>query len=119
MGEQSLRPEKWVSIRRQEIIFDDAKCLLVSLHDLSERHKVSQQQKQINILKMLHSSVSGDLVDTLSMIGVTASWLIKWHKANAPNDEILAKLYRILVASKMSFFKCNDLLEFANLKSAS
>ena len=29
---------------------------------------------------MLHSSISGELVDTLSMIGVTASWLIKWHK---------------------------------------
>ena len=62
---------------------------------------------------MLNSSISGDLVDTLSMIGVTASWLIKWQKKrNAPDDggESLAKLYRILVASKMSFFKCCDLL---------
>lgn len=43
--EQTLRPEKWVSIRRQEIIFDEAKCLLVSMYDQSERHKISKQQK--------------------------------------------------------------------------
>ena len=62
-------------------------------------------------------TISKDLVDPLSFIIVSVNWLIKWHKQNcnvlaesSGKEEALENLYNILVASKMSFFKCKDLL---------
>ena len=69
-------------------------------------------------------TISKDLVDPLSLIGTSAKWLIIWLKqqrsiqtgGKAVMDptqcsEALENLYNILVASKMSLFKCRDLLE--------
>ena len=109
------RPEKWVNINRQDIIFDNQRCLLISMHDVSQRHKLSEQQKQIEMLKKLQSTISEDLIDPLSMMGVSSSWLIKWYrKQGEANPEILQKLQQILIASKMSYFKCCDLLQFSD-----
>lgn len=62
-------------------------------------------------------TISKDLVDPLSMIGTSAKWLIIWLKqlnkqmTPAHSPEALENLYNILVASKMSLFKCRDLLK--------
>lgn len=62
-------------------------------------------------------TISKDLVDPLSMIGTSAKWLIIWLKqlnkqtTPAQSTEALENLYNILVASKMSLFKCRDLLK--------
>ena len=69
------------------------------------------------MLKNLHMTISKDLVDPLIMIGTSAKWLIIWlkqlNKLTVPvqNTEALENLYNILVASKMSLFKCRDLLQ--------
>ena len=62
-------------------------------------------------------TISKDLMDPLSMIGTSVKWLIIWLKqlnkqtTPAQNTEALENLYNILVASKMSLFKCRDLLQ--------
>ena len=62
-------------------------------------------------------TISKDLMDPLSMIGTSVKWLIIWLKQlnkqmiPAQNTEALENLYNILVASKMSLFKCRDLLQ--------
>ena len=67
-------------------------------------------------------TISKDLVDPLSMIGTSSKWLIIWLKqlnkqmggsGGQQNKEALDYLYNILVASKMSLFKCRDLLEIS------
>jgi len=112
--QQAPEDEKWVNLRHQEIIFEGEKCVLLSMRDVSSTHKLSKSKQEIELLKKLSTTISEDLIDPLSLIAVSVNWLIRWQKDNSPNEEVLENLYRILVASKMSLFKCKDLLEISS-----
>lgn len=109
------KPEVWINIRRQEIIFDNEKCILLSLHNLSERHKLLKKQEEVDLYKKLHCMVTEHMIDPLSLISLSASWLIKWMNKNCPNKtaEVNENLNNILVAAKINFFKCNNMLKLS------
>lgn len=44
-GLMTYTNEKWVNIRRQDILFDDEQCLLITIRDLSERKQLLQKQE--------------------------------------------------------------------------
>ena len=50
--------EKWINLRRQDIIFEGEKCLLLSLRDVSASHKLSKSNQKIELLKKLSSTIS-------------------------------------------------------------
>ena len=62
------------------MIFDGDKCLLFSMQDVSQRHMLEKQQKEIDLLKKLHATITENLVDPLSLIAVSSNWLIRWYK---------------------------------------
>ena len=72
--------EKWINLRRQDIIFEGEKCLLLSLRDVSASHKLSKSNQKIELLKKLSSTISEDLIDPLSLIVLSVKWLIRWQK---------------------------------------
>ena len=39
--------EKWINLRRQDIIFEGEKCLLLSLRDVSASYKLYKSKQQI------------------------------------------------------------------------
>ena len=72
--------QKWVNVRRQKMIFDGEKCLLLSLRDVTSSHMLDKTKKESEMLKKLHMTISKDLVDPLNLITTSAKWLIMWQK---------------------------------------
>lgn len=118
---------RWVNLHRTEIMFEGDRCLLLSMRDISSNFALNQKKEQVELLKKFSKTISKDLVDPLNLIIASANWLIWQHKEKqkasdqadsySQNQEVLENLYNILVASKMSLFKCKDLLEI-NASSA-
>ena len=91
---------------------------MISLRDVTSIHNLQKYQQEKALLQKLHLTISKDLVDPLTLIIVSVNWLIRWHKQlkgvkirSKTKEEALENLYNILIASKLSFFKCKDLLE--------
>ena len=70
-----------MNVRRQKIIFDGEKCILLSLRDVTPRYLLELTQKEQRMLTKLHMTISKDLIDPLSLIGTSAKWLIIWLKS--------------------------------------
>lgn len=105
-------------MRRQEIFFDGEKCLLLSFRDVTPSHILDKAKEESALLKKLHMTISKDLIDPLSLIATSAKYIIRKQKARSNQslqivnkEKELENLYNILVASKLSLFKCKDLLE--------
>lgn len=116
--------DKWVNMRQEKIEFDGKMCLLLSLRDVSSSHILQKTKQEVELLRKLHLTILHDLVDPLSLIHVSAAWLVKYHQmlkkkneesfqTGGRSTEAFENMFNILVASKMSLFKCKDLMEIA------
>ena len=68
--------QKWVNISRQEIIFDEQKCLLLSFRDVSAAHQLKHTKHDVQVLKRLQTTISRDFDDPLNLINTSAKWLL-------------------------------------------
>jgi sensor histidine kinase regulating citrate/malate metabolism len=49
-------------------MFDNEECLLLLLRDVTEFHQLQQQKQQVSMMKMLHATVSHDMMNPISAI---------------------------------------------------
>ena len=57
------------------------------MHDLSARHKLQKKQEEVDFYMKMHKIISEHLIDPLSLISVSASWLLKWHKKACKDED--------------------------------
>ena len=92
---------------------------MISMRDVTPSHVLDKTKQEVDLLKKFSQTINKDLVDPLSLIIASANWLIwytkdknrKINEEGVVSKDVLENLYSILVASKMSLFKCKDLLE--------
>lgn len=68
------------------------------------------------MLQNLHLTISKDLMDPLNLIFFVINWLLEWYEqldSKIKNIEVYENMVKIMIASKMSTFKCKDLLELS------
>ena len=55
-------------------------------------------------------------MDPLNLIFFVINWLLEWYEqldSKIKNIEVYENMVKIMIASKMSTFKCKDLLELS------
>lgn len=68
------------------------------------------------MLQNLHLTISKDLMDPLNLIFFVINWLMEWFEkldSKTKTSEVYENMVKIMIASKMSTFKCKDLLELS------
>lgn len=103
---------KWVSFRRQEIIFDDEKCFLLSLRDVTSQHRLEKLVHDQESLKKLLITIQNHLEAPMHEIVKHTKELIKHSRQEDTSPTLINELLmKSLVKQKMSLFRCRDLLE--------
>lgn len=103
-------------MQQQKLIFDGEECVVVSLRDISTTHELQRAKDDVALLQKLNLTISKDLIDPLNLIFFVINWLLKWYEKLEPRhkqDEVYENMIKIMIASKMSTFKCKDLLELS------
>ena len=86
------------------------------MRDTSTTHELQRAKDEVAMLQKLHLTISKDLIDPLNLIYFIINWLMKWYDKLDQKDkksEVFENMIKILIASKISTFKCKDLLELS------
>ena len=89
---------------------------MLSLKDVTSHLELEKAKQEVAMLQKLQLTISKDLVDPLNLIFFCVKWLIQFqqkHKQDQKSKEFMEHLFNIMIASKMSIYKCKDLLELS------
>lgn len=93
-------------------MFGDERCLLLSMRDVTPHYKLRKQQSDLKYLKKLKFTIQKDLEAPLSKLVQHAKQMIREiRRSGIKSDNLNEILLKIFLQSKMSLFRCRDLLE--------
>lgn len=55
-------------LKKENFVFNDEDCLVLLMHDVTEFWQLKEEQTKVTMMKMLHSSVSHDMLQPIRNI---------------------------------------------------
>ena len=107
--EPNFRCERHFLISKQTFVYNNEETLLVLFRDVTEFQLLQEERQKVHMMKMLHATVSHDMMNPIQNIRQFADKLLVVAQKNDP--EQMRKYHRLITdSSKLVSCRMKDLL---------